>query len=242
MSRSRDVGNSVLATVKLSTILAASEMPSTSSVSIDKEFCMPKSYFIPTADHDFLVWFDHFVSNLSSNIGVSETNLNALKAANADYHAKTANASQAAALAKQAVGDKSSSRQAAENLIRAEAKRIKARADYTANLGKQLGIEGTITSNDLDNATPTLTASDRTGGVISLSFTKYHSDGINVYSQRDNDSDWLLLGRATVSPFIDSRPLLQTGKPELRRYTAIYMSKDKEIGKFSNDLVVSCAP
>ncbi|WP_262964879.1 hypothetical protein [Methylobacter psychrophilus] len=34
----------------------------------------------------------------------------------------------------------------------------------------------------------------------------------------------------------------ETGKSELRRYTAIFMLKDKEIGKFSNDLIVSCTP
>lgn len=42
--------------------------------------------------------------------------------------------------------------------------------------------------------------------------------------------DWVLLGRATNSPYVDNRPLLQIGKLELRRYTAVTMSKDKEIG------------
>ena len=78
--------------------------------------------------------------------------------------------------------------------------------------------------------------------MVVLSFTKYASEGINVYCQRSDDTDWVLLGRATLSPYIDNRPLLEVGKPELRRYTAIFMLKDKEIGKFSNDLVISCAP
>ena len=52
----------------------------------------------------------------------------------------------------------------------------------------------------------------------------------------------VLLGRATVSPFLDNRPLLQTGKPELRRYTAVFMLKDQEIGQYSDDLVINCAP
>jgi hypothetical protein len=75
-----------------------------------------------------------------------------------------------------------------------------------------------------------------------LSFTKYKSGGINIYCQRENDADWVLLGRATVSPFLDNRPLLQIGKPELRRYTAIYMIKDTETGQYSDDLVINCAP
>jgi len=40
---------------------------------------------------------------------------------------------------------------------------------------------------------------------------------------------------------MDNRPLLQTGKPELRRYTTVFMLKDQEIGQYSDDLVINCA-
>lgn len=89
---------------------------------------------------------------------------------------------------------------------------------------------------------PSLSGIDRTGGVVALSFTKSKSDGINIYCQREGDNEWVLLARATISPYLDNRPLLQIGKPELRRYTAVYMHKDQEIGQYSNDLVVNCAP
>jgi hypothetical protein len=203
---------------------------------------MPKSTFIPAADHDFLIWFDHFLATLSTAHGVSESDLNALRLAGDDFHAKTTFAGNAAATAKQATADKNDSRQSAETLIRAEVRRIKARADYTEGMGAHLGVEGTEQTHDLGAAKPNLNGIDQTGGVVSLSFTKYKSDGINIYSQRENDSDWVLLGRATVSPFMDTRPLCQPGKPELRRYTAIYMSKDKEVRQFSNELVINCAP
>ena len=36
--------------------------------------------------------------------------------------------------------------------------------------------------------------------------------------------------------------LLQTGKPELRRYTAVFMLKDQEMGQCSDDLVINYAP
>ncbi|WP_446808088.1 hypothetical protein ACH50O_12325 [Methylomonas sp. 2BW1-5-20] len=203
---------------------------------------MPKSTFIPAADHDFLVWFDHFLANLTPERGVAADNLTSLKSASDDFHAKTAFANNAAATAKQATADKNDSRRLAESLIRAEVRRIKARADYTGGLGAQLGIEGAEYTNDLATSNPNLNGVDQTGGKVSLSFTKYNSEGINIYCQRDGDADWVLLGRATVSPFADNRPLLQPGKPELRRYTAIYMVKDKEVGQFSNDLVINCAP
>ena len=203
---------------------------------------MPKSTFIPPADHDFLVWLDHLIAKLTTDYGVTEADLAALKAASADFHAKTAQASDAAAAAKQATADKNDSRHNTEMLIRAEVRRIKARSDYTEGLGVQLGIEGAEYTHDLNTAHPDLSGIDQTGGQVTLSFTKYKSDGVNIYCQRDNDADWVLLARATVSPYVDNRPLLQTGKPELRRYTAIYMVKDKETGRYSDDLVINCAP
>ena len=57
-----------------------------------------------------------------------------------------------------------------------------------------------------------------------------------------SDADWVLLGRATVSPFQDTRALLQVGKSEIRRYTAVYMQKDTEVSPYSDDLVISCIP
>ncbi len=203
---------------------------------------MPKSNFIPASDHDFLVWFDHFVSNLTQDSGVSEADLNALKEANKNVNDKAIHASDTVALAKKATADKNDSRQSAEAIIRAEVRRIKARTDYTEGLGAQLGIIGPEHLFDIATAHPDLSGIDQTGGLVSLSFTKYKSDGINVYCQRENDVDWVWIGRATLSPYLDNRPLLVTGKPELRRYTAIYMLKDKEISQFSDDIVVNCAP
>ncbi|WGS86183.1 hypothetical protein [Methylomonas sp. UP202] len=75
-----------------------------------------------------------------------------------------------------------------------------------------------------------------------MSFQKSKSDGINIYSQRDNDSEFLFLARDTLTRYVDNRPLLIAGKPELRRYTAVYVVKDVEVGQFSDELVVSCAP
>ena len=203
---------------------------------------MPKSTFIPNSDHDFLAWLDHFVPSLTPDYGLSESDLNALKAATTDLHVKSAYANDASTISKRATSDKNDSRRILETLVRAEVRRIKARSDYTEGQGAHLGIEGPEKTYNLSTANPDLSGIDQTGGQVSLSFTKHNSAGINIYCQRENDIDWTLLGRATVSPFLDNRPLLQTGKPELRRYTAVYMSKDNETGKYSDDLVINCAP
>ena len=202
---------------------------------------MAKSTFIPQSDHDFLIWMEHFIANLTPDLSTA-ADLAALKAAFEVFSSKITQSTAAAASAKQATAEKNDSRDNSESLIRAMAKQIKARNDYTQGLGAQLGIVGPEHLFDLTTAHPVLTGIDQTSGRVIIYFTKANSDGVNIYSQRENDTDWVLLIRATTSPYIDNRPLLQIGKPELRRYTAVYMLKDQEIGQFSDDLVITCAP
>jgi len=203
---------------------------------------MPKSSFIPDPDHDFQAWLDHLMGNLTPDNGTSEADLIRLKAASDDFHLKTARMADAAALAKQATADKNASRQAAETLVRAEVRRIKARSDYTTGLGAHLGIEGPENTFDIITAKPDLNAVDKSGGLVFLSFSKYTSSGITIYSKRENDADWVKLARVTVSPYQDNRPLLQTGKLEMRHYTAVYMLNDDEVSQFSNEIAIGCVP
>jgi len=202
---------------------------------------MAKSTFIPQSDHDFLIWMEHFIANLTPDLSTA-ADLAALKAAFEVFSSKITQSTAAAASAKQATAEKNDSRDNSESLIRAMAKQIKARNDYTQGLGAQLGIVGPEHLFDLTTAHPDLTGIDQTSGRVIIYFTKANSDGVNIYSQRENDTDWVLLIRATTSPYSDNRPLLQIGKPEMRRYTAVYMLKDQEIGQFSDDLVITCAP
>ncbi len=203
---------------------------------------MSKSTYIPTSDHDFLIWMENFIANLNPQSGLLEPEITELKALRENFHTKATQASNAAALAKQATAAKNEIRDKAESRVRADVKLIKAQLNYSKVYGAQLGIEGPETSHDLASASPDLYGVDQTGGLVVLGFTKNKSEGINLYCQRENDIEWVLLGRATIASFQDSRPLLQTGKPELRRYTAIYMLKDKEVGQFSDEIVINCAP
>ena len=184
----------------------------------------------------------HFIANLTPDLGTTEADLVALKAASDDFRVKIAHIDNTAALAKQATAEKSASRDNIETLIRAVVRKIKTHSDYTAGKGAQLGIVGPENTRDLATTHPDLSGIDQTGGQVVISFTKFKSDGVNIYCQRENDTDWTFLARATVSPFVDNRPLLHIGKPELRRYTAVYMVKDQEISQYSDDLVINCAP
>ena len=103
---------------------------------------------------------------------------------------------------------------------------------------------------------PTLTGIDQTGGVVELDFDKSISDGVNIYANPEGfRGDFVFLasdtclrrggrgyGRQAASPYIDNRPLLVATKPELREYKAVYVQSDAEIGLFSDEVVVNCAP
>jgi hypothetical protein len=64
---------------------------------------------------------------------------------------------------------------------------------------------------------------------------------VNIYSRRDGDTDFKLLSRDTHSPYVDNRPMLVAGKPELRQYRAIYVVADQEVSQFNDDRTVNCA-
>lgn len=206
---------------------------------------MAKSDFVPPQDPAFIAWHDNLLSQLDSrfaDLGLSTEDLTTLRNDNTLLHAKIAAANAAAAVAKHATAEKNEMRHAVENHCRAIAKRIKAHPAYNSAAGALFGIEGAESNHDVRAAKPNLSGADHTAGQVELDFSKLKSEGINLYSQREGDSDWVLLARITSAPYIDNRPLLQPGKPELRRYTAVYVVKDQEVGAFSDEVVVNCAP
>lgn len=107
----------------------------------------------------------------------------------------------AAAAAHHATADKQAYRGQFENKVRALARRIKAHPGYTDALGSLLGIVGAEIHTDLTDAKPVLKAADQTGGNVVLSFQKYKSDGINIYSQRENESEFVFLARDTQTRY-----------------------------------------
>jgi hypothetical protein len=206
---------------------------------------MSKSDFVPASDVEFASWHNQFkgaVSLKTAESGLSAADLAQIEADNAELHDKIAAANLAAAAHKQATAEKKMARERIEAGVRSYARRIKAQTGYQPALGSLFGIEGPDIVTDFASYKPNLSGSDHTGGMVILSFSKLKSDGINLYGQRDGDADWVLLAHASSSPYTDLRPLLQTGKPELRRYSAIYVQKQVEVGLFSDEVVVNCAP
>ena len=52
-------------------------------------------------------------------------------------------------------------------------------------------------------------------------------------SRRQGTSPWNFLGRDTQSPYVDTTPLAEAGKPEIREYRIRGVIDDVEIGDYS---------
>lgn len=197
---------------------------------------------IPVSDEKIVVWGAQFLAATTQETGDTGPVAPDLSTKINELSGLIAKAIEVQNAYKHAFSLKKKARIALEKALRAEVKRIKASPNYTETEGVRLGIERQAKTIDLSDTVPQITLADKTGGVVELSFAKGGSDGINVYGQRDGDTDWVLLGYSARSPFKDSRPLLVTGQAELRRYTVIYVKRQQEVGAFSNEAVIACAP
>ena len=82
---------------------------------------------------------------------------------------------------------------------------------------------------------------DRRGGVVEIDFNLANSESVNTYSRREGDRDFKFLARDTVPPYVDNRPMLVAGKPELREYKAVFVVADKEVSQSSDEIAANCA-
>ena len=95
---------------------------------------------------------------------------------------------------------------------------------------------------------------DKRGGVVEIGFNPANSEGADIYSRRDGDADFKFLARDTVlaapesdeggPPYVDNRPMLVAGKPELRKYipTRRDVGGDQEVSQCGDEITVNCAP
>ncbi len=157
-------------------------------------------------------------------------------------HATLKSLADAGAAYDRAALEKQTTRRAVEGRVRALVRRVKQAPGYTPALGAELGVLGSEDTTDWPAAKPTLTATALPRGAVEVQFNKAKSDGVNLYAQRDGDGGWTFLARDTASPYVDNRPLLAAGKPEIRKYKALYVLGDDEVGLPSDEISVTATP
>lgn len=205
---------------------------------------MAKQDCIPKKDADFLTQLKYLRDKAPAQkivLNISDDDLTTLTADAALFEGKLKAFNDADAVYSQTSTDKQTTRAAVEGRVRAIIRRFKSATGYTEAIGQLLKIIGSDDTTDLTTAKPDLTATPQAHGT-ELGFTKSKSDGVNLYSKRDGDADYVFLAHETSSPYVDNRALLVAGKPEVRRYKAIYVVGDEETGFFSDEVVATAYP
>ncbi|MFT3934487.1 MAG: hypothetical protein QM726_12770 [Chitinophagaceae bacterium] len=116
-------------------------------------------------------------------------------------------------------------------------KRLRTNPLLTEADAKALQIISTTPIADLTDYKPTLTGKE-TGGNLHLSFQKHGADGMNIYARMHGETNWVLLGNAKHSPYIDTRALAKPGVAEIREYCCMATLANTEVGLRSEVLAV----
>ena len=108
---------------------------------------------------------------------------------------------------------------------------IKASPGYTDTIGQDLGIIGAETTTNYDGVAPVVKVKLQPDAVAELQFKKQGADCVSIHSMRGTETTWQFLARDTYSPYVDNRPLLVAGTPEVRRYRVRFVVDDVEVGE-----------
>jgi hypothetical protein len=109
---------------------------------------------------------------------------------------------------------------------------IKMSPNYTPAIGAQLGIIANALMIDTTLVKPVLKLSIEAGNVR-IAFRKKGMKGISIFSRQRGTMSWQKIAQINTSPYVDTRSLIDAGKPEAREYIALFQDGLKEIGQES---------
>lgn len=119
--------------------------------------------------------------------------------------------------------------------------KMKLSSAYTEAIGTDLGIVG---SEETEKATPKFSVEAVQGTVCQcarLRFAKYGHMGVYIESRRGTGA-WEFLAIDTESPYLDERPLLVDGQPEVREYRMRFWDKGTPNGDWTEVIKVTLSP
>lgn len=128
-----------------------------------------------------------------------------------------------------------------EPRIRALVQRIKNHSNYTETIGHDLDIITPETATP-ENPKPIGRADALPGCCAQVFYPKGGFDGALVESRRGNETDWTPLGLKLRNNFVDDRPPLVAGQPEVRTYKLRYQKGDAAVGVWSDVFSATVSP
>ena len=119
--------------------------------------------------------------------------------------------------------------------------KMKEAGGYTEAIGTDLGIVGSAAT---EKALPKFSADLLQGTgcqCVKLSFAKYGHMGVYIESRRGTGA-WEFQAIDTESPYMDERPLLAAGTPEVREYRMRFWDKGTPNGDWTDVVKVTVSP
>lgn len=205
---------------------------------------MSRARYFPRSDGDLLVWLDNFgkqVATYGATVGLDAAGIKALQDRCAEVAAAVSDDERAYAGWRSAVAH---SAEVKDRSLRTMAATI-AHLDTHPACSEAIRAALRITPPGASTQAAALgtykvpfTVEGLPGRVV-LKWRKGVLDGVNVYSQRGDETEWTLLGRDNRSPFDDLRPNAQAG--EVRRYRLVGVIDDREVTPPSDIVSLSIA-
>lgn len=122
------------------------------------------------------------------------------------------------------------------------ANRIKGHPAYTASIGEDLGFVAPAAAPPAGDVKPTGRATAQGNFQALLEWVKGKFDGVDIETQREGEVAWTYLAFDSFSPYLDARPALVAGRPEVRRYRLRYRNKETPAGVWSDVIEVIVGP
>ena len=123
-------------------------------------------------------------------------------------------------------------------------KAIKTRPGYTNTIGLQLGIVGQEDASEHLMPEFNLKLERQGTGAcqcVRINFTKFGRQGVVIFSRRGG-GDWEMLAIDLSSPYLDGRPLLSPGVPEVREYRLQFYDDATATGPMTDIATITVAP
>jgi hypothetical protein len=119
--------------------------------------------------------------------------------------------------------------------------KMKLDAGFTEAIGTDLGVIG---QEETPKAAPKQSAAVEQGSIcqcVRLTFAKYTHMGVHIESRRGTGA-FEFLAVDTESPYLDERPLLVAGQPEIREYRMRFLDKGTPNGDWTDVAKVTVSP
>ena len=200
------------------------------------------SRFIPRSDAELSTWLSTYRTQLAihgTQVGVDATALKEQQGLCAELIASIAADEKAYADWRAAVAHSAEVKARVMKQVNARIEQIRVHPGCSDAIRAALGLVNPATPTQSLSALKIPLSLEALPGRVVVKWRKGPLDGVNVYGQRGDETQWLLLGRDTRPPYEDLRPLDKPGVPEVRRYRVVGVVDDREVTPPSDVVQIS---